>query len=63
VRRSVLRPLLAWGSLAPPDVHEIARFLREQPPLTTPPRTATGRAPGFIAWSLNGYRIIRHGQD
>ena len=42
-----------------PDRHEIARFLREQPPQPIPPRVDSRNVPGLIGLSLLGYRVVR----
>jgi hypothetical protein len=58
-RRNVKLPI------APPigvtclrDAREIARFLKEQPPIPVPPRTLASSLPGLLALSLLGAQIV-----
>ena len=41
------------------DQHEVARFLRHQPPLEIPARHPSTSLVGLIGLSVLGYRIIR----
>jgi hypothetical protein len=61
-RRLVLPPDMLTATRTP-DRREVARFLREQPPLLVPRSTITAPLPGLIALSLWGYRVIRCAQD
>lgn len=62
-RKRGRRPLLSKGvifpPLLPPDAHEIARFLRPQPPYEIPARSGPAHIPGLIALDILGYRVIR----
>ena len=43
------------------SAEEIARFLKEQPPMPVPPRSFAPILPGLIAFSVLGARIVRCG--
>jgi hypothetical protein len=45
-----------------PDQHEVARFLRPQPPASVPPVGQPRRVPGLIGLSVLGFRVIRHNE-
>lgn len=40
------------------DPHEVARFLRPQPPWPIPPRTYATPLPGLLALALLGARVV-----
>ena len=43
------------------SAEEIARFLKEQPPMPVPPRSFAPILPGLIAYAVLGARIVRRG--
>ena len=52
-------PLLPGARPRPLDRREVARFLREQPPLAVPRRSWNGELPGLVALPLLGFRVVR----
>jgi hypothetical protein len=61
-RRLVLPPDMLTATRTP-DRREVARFLREQPPMLVPRSPYATPLPGLIALSVLGYRVIRRYQD
>lgn len=61
-RTRVSTPILPVFQAAPPppisDPHEVARFLRPQPPIEIPRRRFEAPPPGLFALQLLGARLV-----